>query len=81
MTPEQFKTIRHEAGLSITEMAKLLNLRDPYYNGADHVREYESGKRPISGPVARIAQFLAAGYLGDTFMAMDLTTESAIGPR
>jgi transcriptional regulator with XRE-family HTH domain len=75
MTPTQFKDARLEAGLSVTEMAKLLNLREPYGNGADHVREYESGKRPISGPVVRIVQFLIAGYLGDPFVAMDLTTE------
>lgn len=73
MTPERFKDIRHTAGLSVTEMAKLCNLKDPYRNGADHVREYESGKRPISGPVARIAMFLEADYLGDPWIAMELT--------
>lgn len=72
MTPKRFKEIRQEAGLSVTEMAKLLNLRDPYQSGADHVREYERGKRPISGPVARIAQFIEADYLGDLWIAMDL---------
>ena len=72
MTPERAKDIRIAAGLTLTEAARLYGLSDPERNGADRVREYERGKVPISGPVARIMQFLEAEYLGDPFLAMDL---------
>ena len=72
MTSDRAKAIRIDAGLSLAEMAHLINLKDPYGNGARRVREYEAGQREISGPVARILQLLAAGYLGDPYTVMEL---------
>lgn len=61
MTPKQAKDIRINAGLSISEMARTLNLTEPDGNGADAVRKMESGQRKISGPIVRILQMLEAG--------------------
>lgn len=50
MTPETFKAARHELMLSVTQMAERLRLAMPH--GRTAVREMETGKRPISGPVS-----------------------------
>ena len=50
MTPNDFKKARNLLGLSVNEMA--LRLRLSLKNGGDRVRGYESGKEPITGPVA-----------------------------
>ena len=51
MTPEQFKSIRHALGLSAQGMANALGL-----TSGRAVRYYESGGRPIIGPVLRLMQ-------------------------
>ena len=57
MTPEQFKGARERLGLSQTEMAKALRLKD-----ARAVRYYEAGEREISGPIqVAIAYMLKFG--------------------
>lgn len=70
MTPARMKTIRMTAGLTISEMARILNLQDPVKvpddpdrmgRGADRVRQMEAGRREISGPVERILQLVEAG--------------------
>jgi transcriptional regulator with XRE-family HTH domain len=50
MTADDFKAARLALGLSVTEMAEALRLDMP--NGRTSVREWESGKRAISGPVS-----------------------------
>lgn len=46
MTPQDFRTIRHQAGMSFTQCADYLQ------NTTRSVRRYEDGTRPIPGPVA-----------------------------
>jgi transcriptional regulator with XRE-family HTH domain len=41
---------RHRLGLSVTELAERLRLNMP--NGRTFVREMETGKREISGPIS-----------------------------
>lgn len=61
MTPTKAKDIRKEHDLSLSDMARVLNLEDPDRNGADAVRKMEAGQRRISGPIIRILQMLEAG--------------------
>lgn len=47
---------RHELGLSVTDLARALRLDLP--NGRTFVREMESGKRPVSGPVQAAVELM-----------------------
>lgn len=58
MTAGEFKDARLELGLSVTEMAEALRLDMP--NGRTSVREMESGKRDISGPVSVAVELMLA---------------------
>ena len=49
MTGEDLAQARRDLGLSVTDLAERLRLELP--NGRTMVREMESGKRPISGPI------------------------------
>lgn len=53
MTPKQFKAARKKLGLSQSEMADALAIKDPRT-----IRRYESGEREISGPVALLIERL-----------------------
>lgn len=48
MTPTQFQTIREKLALNQTELAEMLDTNQ------SSVCRYESGKRPIPGPVAKL---------------------------
>jgi len=48
MTPSEFKDIRHAIGWTVRECAHVLGLAGT--NGADTVRKWERGQRPITGP-------------------------------
>lgn len=63
MDRDRIKEIRLEAGLSLTQLAEYLNFEDPAKNGADRVREFESGRREPTGPVVRLLQMLEAGVV------------------
>ena len=52
MTPDDVKTARAALGLTQAQLADALELEGNY--GKDSVRNWERGKRPISGP-ARVA--------------------------
>jgi DNA-binding transcriptional regulator YiaG len=60
VTPERIKGIRREAGLSVQDMADLLNLGP---NGGDRVRDYERGRREATGPVIRLLELVERGML------------------
>lgn len=53
MTPEQFKTIRKNLGLSVKDMAKALGLAEER-----SVRRYEDGTREISGPIKLCIKYI-----------------------
>ena len=65
MTGEEGKTIRIQAGLSLEELADMLNLGP---NGADRIREFERGKRDYTGPVIRLLELLEAGAIPDHYL-------------
>jgi transcriptional regulator with XRE-family HTH domain len=50
LTAEQVAAARDELGLSVTQMAEALRLTMP--NGRTTIREWESGRRQISGPAS-----------------------------
>jgi transcriptional regulator with XRE-family HTH domain len=50
MQPEDLKAARIALGFTVTELAEALRLSMP--NGRTAVREMETGKREISGPVS-----------------------------
>lgn len=52
MTPQDFRTIRQQAGMSFTQCADYLQ------NTTRSVRRYEDGTRPIPGPVSRLMKML-----------------------
>lgn len=53
MTPAHLRRIRYRLRLSLAAMARLMGLSAS--NGPDSMRKYETGARPISGPLARLA--------------------------
>jgi len=59
MTPEQFRAIRQRAGLSQARLAALLRLSD-----GRTIRRYESGERPIPGPVSLLMEMIEDGRYG-----------------
>ncbi len=58
MTPETFKSIRREAGLTQAGLAALLRIED-----ARTIRRYEAGERKVSGPVSILMEMLDDGRL------------------
>jgi len=58
ITPASLKAMRHARGLSTSQMAKLFGLSGS--NAKDALREIEDGRRPISGPIRRVAEFMIA---------------------
>lgn len=56
MTPEKFKEIRRDLGLSTVQIGRAFG-----YSGADttiaaNIRKFESGARPIPPAIARLAR-------------------------
>lgn len=45
MTPDQFRTIRRDAGLSLSQLSNIIGVH------ARTIRRYEDGSVPVSGPV------------------------------
>ena len=65
MTPDQFRTIRLNASLSLDGLAKVLGISD-----RSTVHRWEKGISPVSGPVTRLMEMLDCGelparYLGE----------------
>jgi DNA-binding transcriptional regulator YiaG len=56
VTPEQFKTIRQQAGLTQSRLAALLRISD-----SRAIRRWEAGERQISGPVSLLMELIDAG--------------------
>lgn len=59
MTPTEFKAIRNRAGLTQSQLARLLRVAGPRI-----VRKWELGEREISGPVSLLMEMLDSGVLG-----------------
>lgn len=57
MSPDQFRAIRKAAGLTQAELAQFL--------GASHrsVQYWETGNRPINGPVGFLMELLRDGVI------------------
>ena len=53
MSKEEFAAIRAAAGLSYSKLADYLGVKE-----LRSVQRYESGERPVSGPVAKLMRFL-----------------------
>ena len=53
MTPTQFKDARKALGLSQNAMAEALGLKT-----SRAIRQFESGEREVSGPVAKLVAML-----------------------
>lgn len=56
--PTDLAALRQRLGLTVPELAALLGLDGD--NAADHVRAIERRARPITGPVQRLADLIAA---------------------
>ena len=61
MTPETFRAIRESADIDRQELADII-LFSPA-TGAKTVKEFETGRRPITGPVCVIMRLVQHGYL------------------
>lgn len=57
MTPTQFKDARKALGLSQNDMADALGLKT-----SRAIRQFESGERQVSGPVAKLMDYLLASH-------------------
>jgi len=62
MTPTELHDARLRLGWSIYELADALNLGGSTEKGAQRVREMVAGKRPISGPIARLMEAFEDGW-------------------
>lgn len=63
MTGCDLTAARHTLGLSVTELAERLKLDMP--NGRTFVRDMESGRKPISGPVEAAVELMLAARRQD----------------
>ena len=63
MNPAEVHSIRKRAGLSQTDLARLLRIAD-----IRTVRRWETGDVPISGPASIILELLDAGELPTRFL-------------
>lgn len=66
MTPEEFKQARRKLGLSLSQVAELLQLGNEdnperWKEAARTIRRWEAGQRDIPGPVAVIMRWLLSG--------------------
>lgn len=59
MTPAALKNLRRALALNQTQMAHAIGLESQH--AWRFLDDLESGKRPITGPVARVCQYLAQG--------------------
>ena len=50
------KNIRTKIGLSLSQISRLLGLKGD--NAADYVRQIESNKKPLTGPMSEIIRYL-----------------------
>lgn len=57
MTPNQFKDARKALSLSQNAMADALGLKT-----SRAIRQFESGERQVSGPVAKLMDYLLASH-------------------
>ena len=62
MTPTEAKQCRHTLGLTQTELARLLRLKDAKGNGHRTVRNWEKGVHPVTGPVSLILDMLCNDF-------------------
>lgn len=62
MTPDQFRSIRERAGLSLAGLASVLRMSDK-----KTIHRYETGERAISGPVSMLMEILDAGELPERY--------------
>ncbi len=58
LTPEALQWARQVLNLTQAQLADECRLREPATTGARMIRHYEAGKRPITGPVARVVELL-----------------------
>ena len=58
MTPEHFRQIREAAGLSRSQLAAILRIKE-----VKTIYRYEHGEREISGPVSLLMEMIEAGKL------------------
>ncbi len=58
MTPTTFKAIRERAGLTQSGLAAFLRISD-----RRTIRYWETGERPVSGPVSFLMELLDAGTI------------------
>lgn len=62
MTPDELRTIRLAAGLSLDGLAKVLRIAD-----RSTVHRWERGERAVSGPASIVLEMLASGELPERF--------------
>ena len=62
MTPEEFKAIRTQLGLSQGHFAAELGYSGAWRNNATLVKEYERGEKVIPAYIARLAYLLLEHY-------------------
>lgn len=60
MAPADVSWVRDLLGLSLAELARWLRLSPE--NGARMVRDWESGRRPVTGPAGVAMQAFAEGF-------------------
>lgn len=58
MTPAEFKAIRVRAGLTQAQLATFLRISDKRT-----VRYWETGERPVTGPVSLLMELLDSGII------------------
>jgi DNA-binding transcriptional regulator YiaG len=69
MTPETFQAIRESADIDRQELADII-LFSPA-TGAKTVKEFETGRRPTTGPVCVIMRLVQHGYLDAVIAASE----------
>ena len=62
MTPEHFRQIREAAGLSRSQLAKILRIKE-VKSIWRYEHEIEDGGRAISGPVSLLMEMIEAGHV------------------
>lgn len=67
MTPNKFKSMRKEMGLSQKEVAHILRLKSDRA-----VRRYESGDREISGPIEELMTRVLKDFRNTSKLGVDV---------
>lgn len=62
MTPTEIKAIRAKAGLTQTELARLLRISD-----IRTIRRWEQGDVPVSGPASILLELIDVGELPNKY--------------